>query len=152
MPHEERCYCIGCETLVHDGFRKYAVAGSTLLCVYTAATTGKRVDLSDYVCGSCGRRFDLWRESMNGDFDHLDVSMEDEVTQERELSSVSSKLDFDLRPFCSFFQQSMEVDTADATVSMVSDIEKDDETEVDDQASSVKLSIRRTSKSHRYVV
>ncbi|CAF1990922.1 unnamed protein product [Rotaria magnacalcarata] len=81
MPREDRYRCSLCEKQIRDGIRKYSTVGSLLLQVYIAANSGKRVGFDDFICGSCRRQYDRWHESMEDDFDYIDVPIVDDADQ-----------------------------------------------------------------------
>ncbi|CAF1579460.1 unnamed protein product [Rotaria magnacalcarata] len=90
MPREDRYRCSLCEKQIRDGIRKYSTVGSLLLQVYIAANSGKRVGFDDFICGSCRRQYDRWHESMEDDFDYIDVPIVDDADQVGEECMVSS--------------------------------------------------------------
>ena len=80
MPHEAKVQCCVCENRIREGNRKYSVTASLLLRVYAAAKTEKRLKMGNCLCKSCRNKYDWWRRLMSGDFDELDLSLENDLT------------------------------------------------------------------------
>ena len=87
MPREAKVQCYVCENRIREGDRKYSVMASLLLRVYVAVKTEKRIKMGSYLCKSCRNKYDWWRRLMSGDFDQLDLSLEnDSNNQDEELT------------------------------------------------------------------
>ena len=89
MPRKMRYRCFWCETQIDHGSRKYSISGSLLLRVFLAANSGRPVGLDDSICGACRRQYDRWRLTMQNNFDHLDVPIDEKDLHENQDPIVS---------------------------------------------------------------